>query len=470
MTNTKEFGLIGLGVMGKSLSRNLASKGFRLSLFNRHVTGKEEKVAAHFLVEFPDELESALGFDDLNTFVQSLESPRKIFLMVNAGAPTDAIIHDLVPLLAPGDILIDGGNAHYKDTQRRVDELVLKGLYFIGSGVSGGEEGALKGPSIMPGGNRAAYDMVAPYLESIAAKDKNGRSCCAYTGNGGAGHFVKMVHNGIEYAEMQLLAETWFVMRRCMGYSPDVIAGIFEEWHATNASSYLLEITINILRKRDGDGWLLDNILDVASNKGTGGWATAAAAELGVPATMISEALFARYLSAFVQERHQAAEIYHFKYQIDPTLTSGMLRDAYQTARIVNHHQGIHLISAAATAYRWDLNLTEIARIWTNGCIIRSALMEQLAVTLQQTDRILSDTTIAADVVVGRQWLCHIAQVALGAGLAIPCFSAALNFLNGYTETDSPMNLIQGQRDYFGAHTYQRKDDPEGKAHHTKWT
>jgi 6-phosphogluconate dehydrogenase len=470
MNNTKEFGLIGLGVMGKSLSRNLASKGFRLSLFNRHVDGKEVKVAARFLEEFPAELQEVAGFDDLPAFVQSLETPRKIFLMVNAGAPTDAIIGDLLPLLSKGDILIDGGNAFYKDTQRRMDDLSAQGIHFIGSGVSGGEEGALKGPSIMPGGNHAAYQLIAPYLERIAAKDKNGQSCCAYNGNGGAGHFVKMVHNGIEYAEMQLLAEAYFIMRRCMDKNPEEIAGIFEQWHGTEATSYLLEITIDILRKRDGTGWLFDHILDAASNKGTGGWATAAAAELGVPATMISEALFARYLSAFVEERQSASALFNNSPATDPSITGDMLRDAYQTARIVNHHQGIHLISAASVAYGWDLQLPEIARIWTNGCIIRSALMEHLTTLLPQTDRILLHPEVATKVNAAKPGLSRITQFALGAGLAIPCFSAAINFLNGYGETDSPMNLVQAQRDYFGAHTYQRKDDPAGPAHHTNWS
>lgn len=466
----KEFGLIGLGVMGKSLSRNLASRGFRLSLFNRHVPGKEEKVAEHFLAEFPHELANTAGFDDLQAFVLSLSSPRKIFLMVNAGSPTDAIIADLVPLLSAGDILIDGGNAFYKDTQRRMDDLAAKGLHFIGSGVSGGEEGALKGPSIMPGGNSDAYQLIAPYLESIAAKDKNGQSCCAYVGNGGAGHFVKMVHNGIEYAEMQLLAEAYFIMRRCLGKNPDEIAAHFEQWRSTDTSSYLLEITIDILRKKEGSGWLLDNILDAASNKGTGGWATAAAAELGTPATMISEALFARYLSAFVEERTKASAFYPpSTAKLTPSVTVDLLQEAYQTARIVNHHQGIHLISAASAAYKWDLDLPEIARIWTNGCIIRSALMEKLPAILRDTDRILLHPSIAAKVESGHAALGTVTRQALSAGLAIPCFSAALNYLNGYGETDSPMNLIQGQRDYFGAHTYQRKDDPGGPAHHTKW-
>lgn len=466
----KEFGLIGLGVMGKSLSRNLASKGFQMALFNRHVAGKEEHIARDFIAAFPDELAQAQGFDQLPAFVQALSSPRKIMLMVNAGAPTDAIIAELIPLLEPGDVLIDGGNTHYKDTQRRMDQLAKLDIHLIGSGVSGGEEGALKGPSIMPGGEQEAYQLVQPYLEKIAARDKNNGSCCTWIGKGGAGHFVKMVHNGIEYAEMQLLAETYFLLRRTLGLNPDAIADALEQWAHTSTNSYLLEITVQILRKKENGTWLLDQILDAASNKGTGGWATAAAAELGIPATMISEALFARYLSAFVEERQKASEELPL-----PThtrmhaLTPDDISHAYQLARIVNHHQGIHLISAASETYQWNLNLPELARIWTNGCIIRSALMEQLTGILAQTNRILVHPEMANFATQHRNALNQTVQAALQSGIAIPCYSAAINFLHGYAETDSPMNLIQAQRDFFGAHTYQRKDDPKGKARHTEW-
>jgi 6-phosphogluconate dehydrogenase len=452
----KEFGLVGLGVMGKSLSRNLAGKGYKLALFNRHITGKEEDVAIQFVSAF-QELAQAQGFDDLKAFVQSLDRPRKIFLMVNAGAATDAVIEDLIPLLDPGDIIMDGGNSFYKDTQRRMERLAELGLHFLGCGVSGGEKGALEGPSIMPGGAQAAYGMVQPYLESIAAKDNNAQPCCTYIGNGGAGHFVKMVHNGIEYAEMQLIAEVYFILRQGMGYSPDAIAAIFEQWLKTDAASYLLEITVDILRVREGTGWLLDEVLDAASNKGTGGWATAAAAELGVPATMISEALFARYLSAFVKERSTAAQGFvnaHTTFTQD----TDHLRDAYQLARIINHHQGIHLIDAASTTYHWGLNLPELARVWTNGCIIRSVLMEQLIAALKDTNRLLLYPNLGQKAQNFKQNLSETVINALTAGLEIPCLSVALNFLNGYTNIHSPMNIIQAQRDYFGAHTYVRRD------------
>jgi 6-phosphogluconate dehydrogenase len=462
--SNKVFGLIGLGVMGKSLARNLANKGHAVALYNRHVAGKEENVATDFVAAFPDELHQAAGLDDLRAFVAALERPRRIFIMVNAGAATDAVIDELVPLLAHGDLLMDGGNAHYKDTERRGKQLAAKGLLFLGTGVSGGEEGALKGPAIMPGGSAEAYALAKPYIESIAAKDKNGLPCCAHIGQGGAGHFVKMVHNGIEYAEMQLLAEVYYIFREVFGYTPDAIAATLDAWLTTDAASYLMEITRDILRVRAGEGWLLDLVEDAASSKGTGGWATAAAADLGVPATMISEALFARYLSSFAQERRAAAQVIHFKnaitadnraqFAFDPAL----LWAAYQLARVVNHHQGLHLIQTASETYGWHLNLPEIARVWTNGCIIRSRLMEDLVQVLTTQPRMMQHPVYAKFVEQARPALIQTVVVGLSAGLETPCLSSALQFCNGYNNPDSPMNIIQAQRDYFGAHTYTRKD------------
>ncbi len=308
-----EFGLVGLGVMGKSLARNLARHGFKLSLFNRHVPVLEEKVAEKFIQNHP-ELTDAQGFDNLEKFVQSLPQPRKILIMVNAGAATDAVIENLKPLLSTGDILLDGGNAFFKDTVRRVADLQKSGIEFLGTGVSGGEAGALNGPSIMPGGSKIAFFKTKKYLETIAAKDLRGKPCCSLVGTGGSGHFVKMVHNGIEYAEMQLLAETHFFLQKMHGLDPAAIADIFEKWqNTTSLGSYLLEITIKILRKKSENGWLLDEILDTAGSKGTGSWATSAAAELGQPATLISEALFARHLSALKNERIEVGKLYSSK-------------------------------------------------------------------------------------------------------------------------------------------------------------
>lgn len=464
----KEFGLIGLGVMGKSLARNLAGKGVSPALYNRHVAGKEERVAVECIAQFA-ELSTAAGFDDLPAFVAALQTPRKIFLMVNAGAPTDEMLNALVPLLSPGDILMDGGNAHYRDTARRRALLTEKGIHWIGVGVSGGEAGALSGPSIMPGGPEAAYEAVRPYLERIAAKDAQGRPCCAYMGPDGAGHFVKMVHNGIEYAEMQLLAEAYFLLRRAGGLTPAAIADVMEDWMGGDLNGYLLEITVQILRRKAGEGYLLDQILDAASNKGTGGWATVAASELGAPATMMSAALFARYLSAFVEERVQAGALYGEKPGVGPGLSSAAVQSAYRVARMVNHHQGFQLLSAASETYGWDLPLSEIARIWTNGCIIRSVWMESIQAMPEGQSRVLLAQNWAKVVKAHQSGLENCLSAAQAQAMALPCMAAALHFLYAYTEKDSPMNLIQAQRDYFGAHTYRRKDDPGGKAVHTEW-
>ncbi len=464
-----EFGLIGLGVMGKSLSRNLARNGFRLALYNRHLEGVEEDVAKHFIQSHP-ELESAQGFDDLAKFVAALERPRKVFLMIKAGKVTDEIIDALQALLAPGDVIIDGGNSLYKNTERRATALKKAAIHFIGTGVSGGEEGALKGPSVMPGGAAEAYKIVQPYLEAIAAKDANGKPCCTHVGAGGAGHFVKMIHNGIEYAEMQLLAELTELLQFHNQLPLDAIADVFAEWGSGESNSYLLETTADILRKREGGDFLVNKILDQAGNKGTGGWSTTAASELGVPATMIAAALFARYTSAHREQRLQAAPMYQNGRNAQRELIDlEELKTAYHIARVVNHHQGFHLISEASAHYDWQINMPEVARIWTNGCIIRSNLMENLIAILQNTNQILQDNKII-ELIDNQQFtLNKICQLGLKGNLALPCFQAAYQYLIAYSTARCSANIIQAQRDYFGAHTYRRMDDPEGKAHHTIW-
>tara|TARA_R110000868_G_scaffold37111_4_gene131355 strand:+ start:44845 stop:46740 length:1896 start_codon:yes stop_codon:yes gene_type:complete len=468
ISNNSEFGLIGLGVMGKSLSRNLAKKGFHLSLFNRHLPKSEEKVAEKFIEKY-SELSNAKGFENLSRFVDSLESPKKIFLMVQAGDVTDAVINNLVPLLRKGDIIIDGGNSHYKDTERRINYLSKQGIHILGVGVSGGEDGALNGPSIMASGEIEVYKKVSIYLESIAAKDIHGNACCTLIGKGGSGHFVKMVHNGIEYAEMQLLAETYHFLRYGKGLNPSEISDIFERWRQGDLDSYLLEITVDILRKKEGDEWLIDLILDKAGNKGTGSWTTIAAAELGVPATMISSALFARYLSSFKEERDIASYQYQSKVAIPSDLPVDQVGIAYQLARVINHHQGIHLLSAASKEYGWRIKLWEVARMWTNGCIIRSELMNHLVQILQETDRILFDELTSQSCNASKPYLDELVIETIKAGQNAPCLTSALLFLNGYTNYLSSANIIQAQRDYFGAHTYKRIDDPNGKSHHTIW-
>ncbi len=465
LTKKSEFGLIGLGVMGKSLARNLATNQFKLSLFNRHVLGTEENIASNFKGTF-SELSEALPFDDLQTFVNSLQTPRKIMLMVNAGKPVDAVLESLIPLLEENDIVIDGGNSHYKKTQQRIDLLRKHKLYFIGAGVSGGEEGALKGPSIMPSGDKNAYTCIQPFLETIAAKDENDKACCTYIGKGGSGHFTKMVHNGIEYAEMQLLAEVYFILKKS-DQNPDQIADILASWKSST-NSYLLEITIDILRKKEGDAWLIDKILDTSGNKGTGNWTTIATAELGMPSTMIPTALFARYISSFKDERTKMNTIYTKQLEAF-SIDNEALRKTYQLASIVNHHQGFKLLHQASISYKWNLNLSEIARIWTNGCIIRSSLMAALVGILKTSEHLLLDTHIITIIKGCKSATNTVISQCILNEIPIPCFSDAINFLNGYSEANSSANLIQAQRDFFGAHTYQRIDDTTGKFYHTNW-
>lgn len=461
-----DFGIIGLGVMGKSLALNMAGKGVKLSLYNRTVKGQEEKVAVQFITHNPI-LKETKAFEDLPAFVQSLGMPRKILLMVNAGAAVDAVIEELKPLLSKGDIIIDGGNSFYKDTERRIQELNQYGFHFIGAGISGGEEGALKGPSIMPGGNKEAYAQVQTILESIAAKDANNKPCCAYVANGGSGHFVKMVHNAIEYAEMQLLSEVYDVMRNGLQMSTDATATVFKQWNQTELNSYLLEITIDILQAKENNESLLDKILDVGSSKGTGSWSVAAAAELGVPAGMMTSALYARYLSAQKSTRVKAAGVFMFP-KTSSVYSVEQLQQAYALARIINHVQGFELIQTAAHKYQWAIIRSELARIWTNGCIIRSSLMEQLAEVLH-TEELLLHPFVIKSIQQHINELRVVVAACLQQGIAVPALTEAVNYIHAMGTANSAMNLIQAQRDYFGAHTYQRTDDSSGKAYHTQW-
>lgn len=465
MLDKSEFGLLGLGVMGKSLCRNLAKNGFKLSMYNRHVNGSEVDVARNFKA-LHNELESALPFDELSAFVNSIEQPRKIMLMVNAGKTTDLVIDDLLQYLSPGDIIIDGGNSHFEDTKSRFEYLKSKNIQFLGTGVSGGEEGALKGPSIMPGGDQKAYQSVRRFLEAIAAKDIKGDPCCAYIGKDGSGHFVKMVHNGIEYVEMQLLTEVVGILK-FQGYTYDQIAEILDSWQSCN--SYLLEITVDILRKKEGDDWLLNKILDKAGNKGTGNWSAVASSQLGVPGTMITTALYARYLSFFKEEREKTEIRYGDNRNFELSISADNLLKAYQFSRIINHYQGFKLMSEASRINQWDLNLSEIARIWTNGCIIRSKLMVELIPILGINDDLLSNDDIANWITDSRGSCKLVVAQCILAEIATPCMSDAINFFNGISTAKSNANLIQAQRDYFGAHTYQRVDDSTGTFHHTRW-
>ncbi|WP_424493586.1 NADP-dependent phosphogluconate dehydrogenase [Salinimicrobium sp. GXAS 041] len=466
-----KIGLMGLGVMGKSLAVNLASKGVTVSVYNRHVENLEVDIARKFAEKHRENYHFS-GFDDLKLFVESLESPRNILLMVNAGKAVDLVIESLLPMLQKNDLIIDGGNSHYKDTARREKFLKEKGILFMGTGVSGGEEGALKGPSIMPGGSSEAYERVGDFLERIAAKDKQGNPCCAYVGPDGAGHFVKMVHNGIEYGEMQLIAEVYHFLRFHAQSTPEEIATLFELWNA-EMQSYLLEISIDILRTKENGESLIDKILDAAKQKGTGGWSTNAALELGVPLDTITAAVMARNISGKKEERIAAEEHYNSlasKNDISEAFSEELF-EAYKAASIINHAIGFDLIKEAGKEYDWNLNLSEIARIWTNGCIIRSAFMEDLVELLKESSEgnVLMHPKISE--VLEEDWkpLSGTVGRALENGYPVPVLSSAANYFLSFTSGQSSANMIQAQRDYFGAHTYERTDKPRGKFFHTQW-
>lgn len=462
-----EWGVVGLGVMGRNLARNLGRNGVSLSLYNRFVAGKEEKVAENAVAAFP-ELANAKAFESVTAFVASLARPRKILLMVNAGEAVDEVISQLEPLLSPGDIVMDGGNSHYADTRRRQQHAEGQGYHFLGVGVSGGESGALNGPAIMAGGAPEAWYQVAPFLEKIAAKDAGGSPCAARVGPEGAGHFVKMAHNGIEYAEMQLLAEAYSVLRRELGHPPDEVANIMANWAEDGLRSYLLEITIRILRRREGAGWLLDVISDKASHKGTGSWAVMAAGKLGVPLTMMTEALLARFVAAMRDERQAWSAAYAFTPD-RLSVSIAQLKQAYQLARIINHQQGFLLIQSASKEYGWSVNMAELARIWTNGCIIRSELMIDAQHFFATTDDILRHETVVQWVRTCKPALQQTVSALGFSHRSYPCLMSALAALNAMTTANSAAHLIQAQRDFFGAHLYERTDDPGGKKYHTDW-
>jgi 6-phosphogluconate dehydrogenase len=458
-------GIIGMGVMGTSLARNFGRNKYAISIYNRHVPNKEENVALNKQRTY-DELDHAQAFDDLKLFIASIERPRKIILMVNAGTTIDIVLENLCPLLAPGDVIVDGGNSHFEDTQRRMDILKKKEIFFIGAGISGGEEGALKGPSIMPSGEEEAYALIAEHLEAIAAKDNRGNPCCTYVGAQGSGHFVKMIHNGIEYAEMQLLAECYALLK-AQQLSNEAMALIFESW-LPDTQSYLLEITIQILRKKEQDVYILDTILDKAENKGTGKWSSQTIADNGIPSTMIPAALFARYLSFFKEKRIEISQLYSTQ-EANISLSNEELKAAYQLGRIINHHQGFLIIKEVAQQKNWEVSLSKVAQIWTEGCIIKSSLMQELVALLNTEDSLLESNRLKGQIKATYPSLKKLVVQGIENEIHLPCFSEAINYFNGIKTAYSSANLIQAQRDFFGAHTYKKINDPDGKRHHTVW-
>jgi len=474
MNTPSNIGLIGLAVMGENLVLNMANHGFRVSVFNRTPERVDKFLAGGAKGK------SISGFHNLEEFVGSLESPKKVMMMVKAGKPVDDLIEQLIPLLEPGDVIIDGGNSHYPDTNRRTAYIESKGLYFIGTGVSGGEEGALKGPSIMPGGSKAAWPLLKPIFQAIAAKVDGGVPCCEWVGENGAGHFVKMVHNGIEYGDMQLICEVYQIMKDRLGMSPDEMSKAFAVWNQGELDSYLIEITADILRFTDEDGLpLVDRILDAAGQKGTGTWTGKAALELGVPLTLIAESVFSRSLSAMKEERVKAATAYiqeDYEIMRKRDFENEALHDlmsALYASKIISYAQGYMLMQAAAKEYGWSLNYGGIALMWRGGCIIRSAFLGKIKDAYDRNPalpNLLLDPFFIEQIEKAQgSWRKVISDAAL-TGIPVPALSAALSFFDGYRSARLPANLLQAQRDYFGAHTYERTDRPRGAFFHTNWT
>ena len=472
MKELSDIGLIGLAVMGENLILNMESKGFRVSVFNRTV----EKVDK--FIEGRGKGLNIYGAHSLEDFVASLKAPRKVFLMVKAGAAVDAFIDRLIPVLDPGDIIIDGGNTHFPDTARRTAYVESKGLLYVGTGVSGGEEGALKGPSMMPGGSPAAWPYVKPIFQGICAKVEGGSPCCDWVGEGGAGHFVKMVHNGIEYGDIQLICECYQIMKDILGMSNEEMHKTFAEWNKGDLDSYLIEITRDILAKKDEDGrYVLDYILDTAGQKGTGKWTAISALDQGVPLTLIGESVFARCLSAQKEERVAASEVLEgpapVKFTGDRKAFLEELRRALFAAKVVSYAQGYALMRAAAKEYGWKLNYGGIALMWRGGCIIRSVFLGKIKEAFDKNPdiaNILLDPYFSGKLAEAQQGWRNVLCTAMQNGVPAPCMTAGLQYYDGYRCKRLPANLLQAQRDFFGAHTYERTDRPRGEFFHTNWT
>jgi len=466
-----DIGLVGLAVMGENLVMNMESKGFTVAVYNRTTSKVDDFVNGRAAGK------NIIGCHSLEELVANLEKPRKVFMMVKAGAAVDSLIDQLLPLLEEGDILIDGGNSHFPDTVRRTAYVEEKGMLYVGCGVSGGEEGALNGPSMMPGGSPAAWPYVKPIFQGICAKVENGAACCDWVGENGAGHFVKMVHNGIEYGDMQLICEAYQLMRDLLGMSADEMHEVFKQWNEGELDSYLIEITRDILAYKDTDGApIVDKILDTAGQKGTGKWTAIAALDEGVPLTLIGEAVYARCLSAMKEERVEAAKVFATE---RPAYTGNKeelieaIRQALYASKIISYAQGYTLMRTAAKTYGWNLNYGGIALMWRGGCIIRSVFLGKIKEAYDnnpELSNLLLDPyfkeTIEKLVPAWRT----VAAAAVSHGVPAPTMTSALSYFDGYTTANLPANLLQAQRDYFGAHTYERLDQPRGQFFHTNWT
>lgn len=466
-----DIGLIGLAVMGENLVLNMESKGFTVAVYNRTVSKVDDFINGR------GKGKNIIGTHSIEEFVASLKTPRKIMLMVKAGQAVDDFIELLIPYLSPGDIIIDGGNSHFPDTIRRTQYVESKGLLYIGTGVSGGEEGALHGPSLMPGGSPKAWPEIKPIFQAIAAKTKEGEPCCDWMGENGAGHFVKMVHNGIEYGDMQLISEAYHIMRDVLGMTSLEMHEVFKEWNEGELNSYLIEITRDILAFKDDDGKpLIDKILDTAGQKGTGKWTGIAALDLGVPLTLIGEAVFARCLSSMKDERVAASKVLTGpkpKFNGNKKQFIEDLRKALYASKIVSYAQGFTLMRAAAKEYNWKLNYGGIALVWRGGCIIRSVFLGKIKEAFDKNPdltNLLLDPFFKEKVISSQDSWRRVVTEAINNGIPVPAFATALCYYDGYRAEKLPANLIQAQRDYFGAHTYERVDRPRGEFFHTNWT
>ncbi|MCT8394019.1 NADP-dependent phosphogluconate dehydrogenase [Weissella confusa] len=469
---TADFGVVGLAVMGRNLALNVESRGYTVAVYNRSSARTEDLVQTHSDKKFVP------GYT-VEEFVKSIKAPRRILLMVKAGAGTDAVIEELLPFLEKGDILIDGGNTFFEDTMRRSEKLAESGINFIGMGVSGGELGALQGPSMMPGGQREAYDLVEPILKEIAAKaPEDGKPTVAYIGPNGAGHYVKMVHNGIEYGDMQLIAESYDLLKRLLKLDKDALAGTFAEWNKGELDSYLIEITADILTRDDdlGSGKpMVDMILDRAGNKGTGKWSSQSALEVGAPQSLITESVYARYISAMKEDRVAASEVlagpeFNFEGDVDATVED--IREALYFGKIMSYAQGFDQLRMASDHYDWDLQYGELAQLWRAGAIIRARFLQRITDAYNNEaglHNLLLDPYFKDIAEKYQAAARRVIALATAAGVPVPSLSAAVAYFDSYRSEVLPANLIQAQRDYFGAHTYERTDKPAGEMYHYSW-
>ncbi len=471
MTASADIGLVGLAVMGENLILNMESKGFTVACFNRTTSKVDEFVNGRAAGK------NIIGCHNIEALVGNLKRPRKVMCMIKAGAAVDAFIESVRPHLEAGDIIIDGGNSNYVDTIRRVEALAREGLHYVGAGISGGEEGALLGPSIMPGGSAPAWEALRPIFQKICAYTDDGQACCDWVGKSGAGHFVKMVHNGIEYGDMQLISETYQMMKDGLGLSNEAMADVFAKWNKGLLDSYLIEITSDILAYRDENNEaVLDQILDAAGQKGTGKWTAINALDVGQPLTLIDEAVYARCLSALKDERVAAAEVLkgpQAAFEGDREALIDDLEQALYAAKIVSYAQGYQLMRAVAAEQGWDLNYGGIALMWRGGCIIRSAFLGKIKEAFE-ADAGLANLLLAPffrqALVTAQDGWRRVVTTAVQLGIPLPAISSALAYYDGYRSQRLPANLLQAQRDYFGAHTYERIDRPRGEFFHTNWT